>query len=63
MIYERRADQVRNLTEDWDRSVDGLVWSPDSSEIFGSIDDAAHDACTASLRVADSRSRSPANTA
>ena len=40
LIYERRADQVRNLTEDWDRSVDGLVWSPDSSEIFGSIDDA-----------------------
>jgi dipeptidyl aminopeptidase/acylaminoacyl peptidase len=40
MIYDRRADRIRNLTEDWDRSADGLVWAPDSSALFGSIDDA-----------------------
>lgn len=40
MLYERRSAQLRNLTENWDRSADGLVWSPDSSALFGSIDDA-----------------------
>ena len=40
MIYERRNQATRNLTEDWDRSADGLVWSPDSHSLFGAIDDA-----------------------
>jgi dipeptidyl aminopeptidase/acylaminoacyl peptidase len=40
VLFERRADKVRTLTEDWDRSVDGLVWSPDSDSLFGAIDDA-----------------------
>lgn len=40
MIHDRRADKTRNITEDWDRSADGLVWSPDSGSLFGSIDDA-----------------------
>ena len=46
MIYDRRAaatrnvTEARNITEDWDRSADGLVWSPDSHALFGSIDDA-----------------------
>lgn len=40
MLFERRAGKLRNLTEDWDRSAEGLVWSPDSSSLFGSIDDA-----------------------
>ena len=31
---------MRSLTEEWDRSADGLVWSPDSDALFGSIDDA-----------------------
>ena len=39
MLFERRTEQERNLTEKWDRSVDGLVWSPDSDSLFGSIDD------------------------
>lgn len=39
MIYDRRAGQLRNLTENWDRSADGLVWSPDSQSLLGSIDD------------------------
>jgi dipeptidyl aminopeptidase/acylaminoacyl peptidase len=40
MLYDRRAGQLRNLTENWDRSTDGLVWSPDSQSLLGSIDDA-----------------------
>jgi dipeptidyl aminopeptidase/acylaminoacyl peptidase len=40
MLYERRSGNVRSLTEDWDRSADGLVWSPHSDALFGSIDDA-----------------------
>ncbi len=31
MLYDRRGSKLRNLTEDWDRSADGLVWSPDCS--------------------------------
>jgi dipeptidyl aminopeptidase/acylaminoacyl peptidase len=41
MIHDRRSSQTRALTEDWDRSADGLVWSPDSSGLFGSVEDAA----------------------
>lgn len=41
MIFERRNAQTRAVTEEWDRSADGLVWSPDSSSLFGSIEDAA----------------------
>lgn len=40
MIHERRSSTTRNLTEDWDRTADGLVWSPDSQLLFGAIDDA-----------------------
>jgi dipeptidyl aminopeptidase/acylaminoacyl peptidase len=40
MLFDRRNQQVRNLTENWDRSAEGLVWSPDSDSLFGSIDDA-----------------------
>ena len=40
MLFDRRSGQVRNLTENWDRSAEGLVWSPDSDSLFGSIDDA-----------------------
>jgi dipeptidyl aminopeptidase/acylaminoacyl peptidase len=40
MLLERRTGNVRSLTEDWDRSADGLVWSPQSDSLFGSIDDA-----------------------
>jgi|HigsolmetaAR201D_1030396.scaffolds.fasta_scaffold01856_8 dipeptidyl aminopeptidase/acylaminoacyl peptidase len=40
MIHDRRNGRTRSLTEDWDRSADGLVWAPDSSALFGSIEDA-----------------------
>ena len=40
MLFERKGAKLRNLSEDWDRSADGLVWSPDSSALFGAIDDA-----------------------
>ncbi len=40
MLFDRKARTVRSLTEDWDRSVDGLVWSPEADSLFGSIDDA-----------------------
>jgi dipeptidyl aminopeptidase/acylaminoacyl peptidase len=40
LIIDRRSSQTRSLTEDWDRSADGLVWSPDSSALFGSVEDA-----------------------
>ena len=40
MLFDRRGGKIRGLTEEWDRSADGLVWSPDSDALFGSIDDA-----------------------
>lgn len=40
MLYDRRGNKLRNVTENWDRSADGLVWAPDSSALFGSIEDA-----------------------
>ncbi len=41
MLVDRRAGTTRNLTEDWDRSAEQLVWSGDSRALYGSIDDAA----------------------
>jgi dipeptidyl aminopeptidase/acylaminoacyl peptidase len=41
MLVDRRSGEIRNLTEDWDRSANGLVWSTDSKGLYGSIDDAA----------------------
>jgi len=41
MLVDRRTGTTRNLTEDWDRSAEQLVWSADSRTLFGSIDDAA----------------------
>ena len=51
MLFDRRGGKVRSLTEDWDRSADGLVWSPDSDALFGSIDDARHAAHLSLRRV------------
>lgn len=39
MLFDRRSRSIRSLTEQWDRSADGLVWSPSSDALFGSIDD------------------------
>lgn len=41
MLIDRRSGATRNLTEDWDRSAEQLVWSADSRALYGSIDDAA----------------------
>jgi len=41
MLLDRRAGTVRELTGDaWDRSANGLVWTPDSKRLYGTIDDA-----------------------
>lgn len=40
MIYDRRGNATRGITEEWDRSADGLAWAPDSHSLFGAIDDA-----------------------
>jgi dipeptidyl aminopeptidase/acylaminoacyl peptidase len=41
MLVDRRTGETRSLTESWDRSANGLVWSPDSKGLYGSIDDSA----------------------
>ena len=40
MIFDRNAGTTAGLTENWDRSVDGLVWERDSRSLLGAIDDA-----------------------
>lgn len=39
MIHELGTGRTRLVLGDWDRSAEGLVWSPDSAGLFGSIDD------------------------
>ena len=41
MLLDRAAGTTRGLTEQWDRSADGLVWASDSQALYGQIDDAA----------------------
>jgi dipeptidyl aminopeptidase/acylaminoacyl peptidase len=40
MMFDRNAGTTVGLTENWDRSVDGLVWESDSRSLLGAIDDA-----------------------
>ena len=40
MLHELSTGRTRLVHGDWDRSADGLVWSPDSAGLFGAIDDA-----------------------
>jgi len=40
MIFDRSAGTTVGVTENWDRSVDGLVWDRDSRSLLGAIDDA-----------------------
>ena len=40
VLYDVNAGVHTLLTEDWDRSATGLVWSPGGYELFGAIDDA-----------------------
>jgi dipeptidyl aminopeptidase/acylaminoacyl peptidase len=41
VIYDVAARTHREVTTNWDRSADGLVWAHDNSGLYGSIDDAA----------------------
>jgi dipeptidyl aminopeptidase/acylaminoacyl peptidase len=40
MIFDRAAGTTVGATENWDRSVDGLVWERESRSLLGTIDDA-----------------------
>jgi dipeptidyl aminopeptidase/acylaminoacyl peptidase len=40
MMFDRASGTTVGLTENWDRSVDGLVWERDSRSLLGTIDDA-----------------------
>lgn len=40
VLVDRQTGTQRELTTGWDRSVDGLVWAPDSKALYGAIDDA-----------------------
>lgn len=40
VLIDRKSGAHRELTTDWDRSMGGLVWSPDSKALYGAIDDA-----------------------
>jgi len=39
-LIDRKSNARRRLAADWDRSLDGMVWAPDSKSIFAAIDDA-----------------------
>ena len=40
MLYDLKAGTTTSLTENWDRTADGLVWERDSRSLLGAIDDA-----------------------
>jgi dipeptidyl aminopeptidase/acylaminoacyl peptidase len=40
MIFDRAAGTTAGITENWDRSVSGIVWERDSRSLLGTIDDA-----------------------
>jgi dipeptidyl aminopeptidase/acylaminoacyl peptidase len=40
VIYDVAGGAHREVTTDWDRSADGLVWAPDGRGLYGAIDDA-----------------------
>ncbi len=40
VLYDIGSGAHNVLTEDWDRSADGLIWAPDGDGLFGAIDDA-----------------------
>jgi dipeptidyl aminopeptidase/acylaminoacyl peptidase len=39
-LHDLSTGATREITAGWDRSADGLVWAPDGSGLYGSIDDA-----------------------
>ena len=40
MVFDRNAGTVVGITENWDRSVGGIIWERDSRSLLGTIDDA-----------------------
>ena len=42
VLHDRAAKQNRVATDAWDRSVTGLVWTPDGKALYGAIDDAGN---------------------
>jgi dipeptidyl aminopeptidase/acylaminoacyl peptidase len=40
MIFDRAAGTTTGITENWDRSVTGIIWERDSRGLLGTIDDA-----------------------
>ncbi len=40
MLLDRASGATKLVAESWDRSADGLVWAPDSTKLYGAIDDA-----------------------
>ncbi|HRP34355.1 MAG TPA: S9 family peptidase [Gammaproteobacteria bacterium] len=43
VLHDRRDGAHRVVTEDFDRSVSGVLWAPDSRNVYAAIDDAAHE--------------------
>ncbi len=42
VLHDRREGAQRVVTEDFDRTVSGITWAPDSRNAYAAIDDAAH---------------------
>jgi dipeptidyl aminopeptidase/acylaminoacyl peptidase len=42
VLHGRRDGAQRVVTEDFDRSVSGVRWAPDSRNVYAAVDDAAH---------------------
>jgi dipeptidyl aminopeptidase/acylaminoacyl peptidase len=42
VLHDRQSGKNKVMTEEWDRSVGGLVWTPDSKGFYADIDDEAH---------------------
>ena len=39
VVYDRKSGQIRNLTENFDRWVEAMAWSPDSRQIYFTSED------------------------
>lgn len=55
VLHDRKDDSQRVVTEDFDRTVSGVTWAPDSRKVYAAIDDAAHNR----VYVIDVRSGEP----
>ncbi|NHA14703.1 S9 family peptidase [Thioalkalivibrio sp. XN279] len=42
VLHDRRDGTQRVVTEEFDRTVSGVTWAPDSRKVYAAIDDAAH---------------------